>query len=71
MNANTHSTFGRHYPRMRVIQYSRDAKINSRCRGVLDRPVKPDDDRRCAPHKRHTGSGDASHRCSHSRRIVI
>jgi hypothetical protein len=53
MNANTHSTFGRHHPRMRVIQYSRDAKVNSRCRGVLDRPVKPDDDRRCAPHKCH------------------
>jgi len=27
------------------IQYSRDAKNNSRSRGVLDRPVKPDDDR--------------------------
>jgi hypothetical protein len=26
------------------IQYSRDAKNNSRGRGVLDRPVKPDGD---------------------------
>jgi hypothetical protein len=28
----------------RVIQYSRDGRDSSRCRGVLDRPVKPGDD---------------------------
>src|SRR5207302_111609 len=28
----------------RVIQYSRDGVIEPRSRGVLDRPVKPDDD---------------------------
>jgi hypothetical protein len=27
-----------------AIQYSRDTKNNSKGRGVLDRPVKPDDD---------------------------
>jgi hypothetical protein len=27
------------------IQYSREAKSKSRGRGVLDRPVKPDDDK--------------------------
>jgi hypothetical protein len=30
---------------MRTIQYSEMLKIESRGRGVLDRPVKPDDDR--------------------------
>jgi len=28
----------------RATQYSRDAIVESRSRGVLDRPVKPDDD---------------------------
>jgi hypothetical protein len=27
------------------IQYSRGVEIHHGCRGVLDRPVKPDDDR--------------------------
>jgi hypothetical protein len=41
---NDGRTFNCHRPRRRAIQYSRDASDESRGRGVLDRPVKPDDD---------------------------
>jgi hypothetical protein len=43
MNTSTRHIFSRH-PRERGDQYSRDAYEESRGSGVLDRPVKPDDD---------------------------
>jgi hypothetical protein len=40
----TRHTFSRHHPRRRVIQYSEASVMDPKGRGVLDRPVKPDDD---------------------------
>jgi hypothetical protein len=40
---STRHMFSRH-PAKAGIQYSRDASDESRSCGVLDRPVKPDDD---------------------------
>jgi hypothetical protein len=59
---NTHNC---HHPRKRVIQYSRDISDKSRGRGVLDRPVKPDDDELSShrqPRAIIPGNGQRPHR---------
>src|SRR5665213_1223311 len=38
-----HHTLSRHHPRMRVIQYSRDASVEPISRGVLDPRMRGDD----------------------------
>ena len=41
------SKYNCHSPRRRGIQYAAISRLNHNCLGVLDRPVKPGDDREC------------------------